>query len=124
MRYLFLIASALWLLARASAHAVRRRAARVRRYAAAPPAPRPHVVTGPIPLVLPSQTTGAAAPPLPAPKALPWHGPAPAPVAVDVLRADRSRLGVPVPSGPPALPAPLLSRQERYSGRHRAAVAA
>ncbi|WP_019610847.1 hypothetical protein [Nocardiopsis sp. CNS-639] len=86
MRYLLLIASALWLVARAAAHAVRRRGARVRRYAAAPLPPRPHVITGPIPLILPSQTTGTAAPPLPAPKALPWRTLAPAPAPIDVLQ--------------------------------------
>lgn len=66
MRYLKLALSALWLVARALAYAARRRGARVRRYAAEPP--RPHVVTGPIPIVLPSARTGTAvAPPLPPP---------------------------------------------------------
>ncbi|XKK41705.1 hypothetical protein HFP72_16345 [Nocardiopsis sp. ARC36] len=66
MRTLFLIASALWLVARADAHAVRRRSGRVRRYAAKPQAPRPHVITGPIPIVWPMSPTGVAAPmPLP-----------------------------------------------------------
>ncbi|GAA1455776.1 hypothetical protein [Nocardiopsis tropica] len=65
MRYLWLALSALWLLARAGAHAARKRGARVRRYAAAPEAPRPAVATGPIPVLLPSARTGAAAPPLP-----------------------------------------------------------
>ena len=65
MRYLFVIFSALWRVARALVDAARRRSGRVRRYAAEPRAPRPNVVTGPIPLLLPSSRTGAVAPPLP-----------------------------------------------------------
>ncbi|WP_047871411.1 hypothetical protein [Nocardiopsis sp. RV163] len=103
MRYLFLIASALWLIARAAARAVRRRGARVRRYAAAPLPPRPHLITGPIPLIPPSRTTGTAAPPLPAPKALPRRALTCAPAPIDVLRRRCEK--------------PLLDR-------HRAVVAA
>ncbi|MGW8528535.1 hypothetical protein [Nocardiopsis sp. NPDC055824] len=62
MRYLLLILSALWLVARAEAHVVRRRSGRVRRYAARPQAPRPHVVTGPIPIVRPISPTGVSSP--------------------------------------------------------------
>ncbi|WP_435109905.1 hypothetical protein [Nocardiopsis synnemataformans] len=116
MRYLFLIASALWLVARATAHHARQRGNRVRRYAARPLAPRPSVVTGPIPLITPLMASGVEAPPLPPRPVLPWQAPAPAPV--DVLRADRTRLGVAV----------LLDisqpRPVRSPGRHRAEVAA
>ncbi|MEE2041298.1 hypothetical protein Q8791_29140 [Nocardiopsis sp. CT-R113] len=71
VRLLVLPLSALWLVARAGAHLVRRRSGRVRRYAAEPPAPRPRTVTGPIPIIWPSSRTGAAvAPPLPAERPL------------------------------------------------------
>ncbi|MES0832172.1 hypothetical protein [Nocardiopsis tropica] len=62
MRYLLLILSALWLVARALAYAARRRGSRVRRYAARPQAPLPHVVTGPIPIVRPISPTGVSSP--------------------------------------------------------------
>ncbi|GAA1452935.1 hypothetical protein [Nocardiopsis tropica] len=62
MRYLLLILSTVWLVARADAHVIRRRSGRVRRYAARPQAPRPHVVTGPIPIVRPISPTGVSSP--------------------------------------------------------------
>jgi hypothetical protein len=64
LRYLLLILSTLWLAARALAHAVRRRGTRSRRYIdrhiSQPP--RPHLVTGPIPIVRPISPTGVFAP--------------------------------------------------------------
>ncbi|MFD3688678.1 hypothetical protein ACFWTE_28115 [Nocardiopsis sp. NPDC058631] len=79
MRYPFVIFSALWPVARALVDAARRRSGRVRRYAAEPRAPRPNVVTGPIPLLLPSSRTGDLAPVVP--------------LAARRRRADRPRLG-------------------------------
>lgn len=61
MRYLALFASFVWLVARAVAHALRRRAHRVRRYAEDLPAPAPAAVV----LQLPTARTGSPAPALP-----------------------------------------------------------
>lgn len=89
LRLIALVASALWLVGRAAAHAVRRRGSRVRRYAQPGPA-RPHVITGPIPLITPRTASGVEAPPLPVRPSLPWET---APVArFDVLACRRDQL--------------------------------
>lgn len=89
MRYLFLLLSALWLVARAVAHALRRRrSSRVRRYAKRP---APAAVV----LQLPTARTGTPAPALPpAPPRVGRHralAPAPAPVDLFAARDPRAR---------------------------------
>ncbi len=118
MRYLSLIASALWPTARTSARHARRRGPRVRRYASRLPAPRPHVITGPIPLLTPRTAPGAEIPPLPPRPVLPWEAEWTfEPVDVLQLRsADRYQLGVRILPG--------VSCQEKRPGRHRRTVAA
>jgi hypothetical protein len=118
VRYLSLIASALWPPARTSARHARRRGSRVRRYASRPLAPRPHVITGPIPLPTPRMVSKAEIPPLPPRPVLPWETER-TPEPVDVLqlgRVDRSQLGVRILPG--------VSCQGKRPGRHRRTVAA
>lgn len=89
MRYLALFASFVWLVARAVAHALRRRrSTRVRRYAESPAPAAPGAVV----LQLPTQRTGFPAPALPpAPPRVGRHrAPAP-PIDLFAARDPRAR---------------------------------
>lgn len=88
MRYLLLVASAAWLVARAVAHALRRRAHRVRRYAEDLPAAAPGAVV----LQLPTARTGSPAPALPeGPPRIGGRHRRPEPIDLFAARAPHTR---------------------------------